>query len=107
MKKVLSLLIFVLCAAAAFAQNVKPYVFDLNSLPSSNEQKTISFNKATKTFTVNGYEGSIGFWPYGGLDISAYNIVRIKYKVPGDYGFHFSMDYEGDEISWFDVLLFH
>ncbi len=102
MKKLILTFVSLLFAACVFAQNVKPYVLDLNSLPSSNDQNTISFNKATKPFTVNGYEGSIGFWPYGGLDISAYNIVRIKYKVPGDYGFHFSMDYEGDEISWFD-----
>ena len=109
MKKILISLILLCNMITAFAQNVKPYVFDLNSLPSSNEQKTISFNKATRTFTVNGDEEEwkgLGIWPYGGVDISEYNIVRIKYKVPGDYGFHFGLEYEGDEISWLDKTFY-
>jgi|GEM_PF-2078953 len=109
MKKLILTFVALFFAACIFAQNVKPYVLDLNSLPSSNEQKTISFNKATKTFTVNGdaeeWKG-LGIWPYGGFDISAYNIVRIKYKVPGDYGFHFGLEYEDDEISWADKTFY-
>ena len=45
MKKLILTFVSLLFAACVFAQNVKPYVLDLNSLPSSNEQKTISFNK--------------------------------------------------------------
>ncbi len=109
MKKLILTFVTLLLAACIFAQNVKPYVLDLNSLPSSNDQNTISFNKATKTFTVNGdaeeWKG-LGIWPYGGVDISEYNIVRIKYKVPGDYGFHFGLEYEGDEISWVDKTFY-
>ena len=102
MKKLILTFVTLLFVACVFAQNVKPYVVDLNSLPSSNDQKTISFNKTTKTFTVNGdaeeWKG-LGIWPYGGFDISDYNIVRIKYKVPGDYGFHLSLAYGDDAIS--------
>ena len=109
MKKLILAFLSLLFAACIFAQNVKPYVFDLNSLPSSNEQKTISFNKATRTFTVKGdaeeWKG-LGIWPYGGVDISEYNIVRIKYKVPGDYGFHLVLEYEDDEISWPDKTFY-
>lgn len=109
MKKTILTFVTLLFAACIFAQNVKPYVFDLNSLPSSNEQKTISFNKATKTFTVNGdaeeWKG-LGIWPYGGFDISAYNIVRIKYKVTGDYGFNFGLEYEDESLSYFDKTFY-
>ncbi len=109
MKKLILTFVSLLFAACIFAQNVKPYVFDLNSIPSSNEQKTISFNKVTRTFTVNGdaeeWKG-LGIWPYGGVNISEYNIVRIKYKVPGDYGFHLVLEYEDDEISWTDKTFY-
>lgn len=109
MKKLILTFVPLLFVACVFAQNVKPYVFDLNSLPSSNEQKTISFNKATKTFTVNGdaeeWKG-LGIWPYGGFDISAYNIVRIKYKVTGDYGFNFGLEYEDESLSYFDKTFY-
>ena len=84
---------------------MKPYVFDLNSLPSSNDQRTVTFNRTTKTFTVNGaaeeWKG-LGIWLYDRLDISDYNIVRIKYRTLGDSGFMFSLDYGNDTISWQD-----
>ena len=61
----------------------KPYQIDLNSFPATNDQKTVIFNKATKTFSINGdaeeWKG-IGIWPNGGIDISDYNIARIKRK---------------------------
>lgn len=109
LRKLFILLTLAYLSCAAFAQNVKPYTVDLNSLPSSNDQRTVTFNRATKTFTVKGdpeeWKG-LGIWPYGGFDISAYNVVRIKYKVPGDYGFHFGLEYEGDEISWADKTFY-
>ena len=88
-------------SCAAFAQNVKPYTVDLNSIPASNG-KTVTHNKANHTFTIKGnaeeWKG-IGYYPAGGIDISNYNIVRIKYKVPGDYGFHLGLDYADESIS--------
>ena len=92
-------------SCAAFAQNVKPSTVDLNQFPSLNDQKTVSFNKTTKTFTVKGDPkdwNGIGIWPYGGLDISDYNIVRIKYRTLGDRGFMFSLDYGEGTVNWQD-----
>ena len=105
LKKLFILLTLTCLACSAFAQNVKSYKIDLNQFPSSNDQKTVTFNKATKTFTIKGDSkdwNGIGIWPYGGLDISDYNIVRIKYRALGDCGFRFSLDYEDDAIVWQD-----
>ena len=105
LKKLFILQALACLSCAAFAQNVKPYKVDLNQFPSSNDQKTVTFNKATKTFTIKGDSkdwNGIGIWPYGGLDISDYNIVRIKYRTLGDCGFRFSLDYEDDAIVWHD-----
>ena len=47
------------------------------------------------------YGGSKGV--YLGLDrfdISGYNIARVKYKVIGDYGFHFTLDYDDNTLDW-------
>jgi len=105
LRKLFILLTLTCLACSAFAQNVKPYKVDLNQFPSSNDQKTVTYNKATKTFTIKGNPedwNGIGIWPYGGLDISAYNIVRIKYRTLGDCGFRFSLDYEDEAIVWQD-----
>ncbi len=106
MKKFLVCLILICCAFAVFAQNVKPYVVDLNKLPAVNEDKTATFDRATKTVTVTAneklqYGGSRGvsLW-LNNLDVSSYNIARIKYKVKGDYGFHFVLDYDDDKLDW-------
>lgn len=105
LRKLFILLTLTCLSCSAFAQNVKPYKIDLNQFPSSNDQRTVTFNRATKTFTVNGDPkdwNGIGIWLYGGLDISDYNIVRIKYRTLGDFGFRFSLDYEDDAIVWQD-----
>ena len=105
LRKLFILLTLTCLSCAAFAQNVKPYKVDLNQFPSSNDQRTVTFNRATKTFTVKGDSkdwNGIGIWPYGGLDISDYNIVRIKYRTLGDFGFTFALDYEDDAIVWQD-----
>ena len=108
MKKLMFLLIFALYVAAAFAQNVKPYTVDLNSLSAVSDDKTLSFNKATKTFTVKantnleyGGNKSIYLW-LNSLDISSYNIVRVKYRIPNeeDYGFILTTDYDDDTLDW-------
>ena len=105
LRKLFILLTLSCLSCSAFAQNVKPYTFDLNSLPSSNDQRTVTFNRATKTFTIKGDPkdwNGIGIYPYGGIDISAYNVVRIKYRTLGDFGFRFALDYEDDAIVWQD-----
>ena len=103
MKKLLSLLIFVLCAAAAFAQNVKPYVVDLNKIPAVTGDKTATYDKASRTFTVKADKGQRGMSVWlgeNGLDISNYNIVRVKYRVIGDFGFNMALSYADPSISW-------
>ena len=105
LRKLFILLTLTCLSCSAFAQNVKPYTVDLNQFPSSNDQRTVTFNRATKTFTVKGDPedwNGIGIWPYGGLDISAYNVVRIKYRALSDCGFCFVLDYEDDAIVWQD-----
>ena len=106
MKKFLVCLIFTLCTVAGFAQNVLPYIVDLNKMPTGNNDKTAVCDKATKTITITandklpyGGERSIYLW-LNNLNISNYNIVRIKYKVTGDYGFNFSLDYDDDKLDW-------
>ena len=105
LRKLFILLTLTCLSCSAFAQNVKPYTVDLNSLPSSNDQRTVTFNRATKTFTIKGdsedWKG-LGIWLYGVLDISDYNIVRIKYRTLGDCGFMFSLDYGEGTVSWQD-----
>ena len=95
---------FFSCAFVCFAQNV--YKVDLSKFPAVNEDKTATFDKATKTVTVTAndklqYGGSKGVYlGLNSLDISAYNIARVKYKVIGDYGFHFTMDYDDNTLDW-------
>ncbi len=106
MKKLLCILILVCCAFLCFAQDVKPYVVDLSKMPAVNDDKTATFDKATKTVTVTAndklqYGGSKGVYlGLNSLDISAYNIARVKYKVIGDYGFHFTLDYDDNTLDW-------
>lgn len=108
MKKLLACLIFALCGVAAFAQNVKPYTVDLNRIPVVNDNKTVTFDKATNTFTVKkDYLDQAGLNIWLGQDISAYNIIRVKYKALGDAGFCLFTDYENDNLDdydnpWFD-----
>ena len=52
MKKMLPYIIATLIGAAVFAQNVKPYVVDLNQMPATNNDKTATFDKTTKTITI-------------------------------------------------------
>ena len=108
MKKITLFIIASLITAATFAQNVKPYVVDLNKLSAVNDDKTMSFNKTTKTFTLTAndrleYGGSKSLYLWlNSLDISSYNIVRVKYSVPNeeDYGFILTTDYDDDTLDW-------
>ena len=101
MKRFLVCLIFVFYAVTAFSQNVKPYQVDLSWISATNDTKTVSFDKNTRAFTVNGksreWKG-IGIWPNGGIDISNYNIVRIKYKALDNFGISILLNYDDDSI---------
>ena len=100
-KKLASLFVLACCAFVAFAQNV--YTVDLSKMPAVNDNKTATFDKATKTFTVKRENTSewagIYLW-LNNLDIHDYNIARVKYKVIGDYGFHFELDYSDVTLDW-------
>ncbi len=104
MKRFLVSLILICCAFAVFAQNV--YEVDLSKLPAVNDDKTATFDKATKTVTVTANDklqwgGNRGVYLWlNNLDISTYNIARVKYKVIGDYGFHFTLDYDDNTLDW-------
>ena len=99
MKRFLCSLILICCAFFCFAQNVKPYVVDLNKFPATNDDKTATFDKVTKTVTVKKQYASISLW-LNNLDIHDYNIARVRYKVLGDYGFDFVLDYDDDKLDW-------
>lgn len=104
MKRLIMLVLFALIAAFAFAQSV--YTVDLNKLPAVNEDKTATFDKATKTVTVTANDklqwgGNRGVYLWlDRMDISGYNIARVKYKVIGDYGFQFVLDYDDAKLDW-------
>lgn len=103
MKKLMFLLIFALCAAASFAQNVKPYSVDLSRIPAASEDKTATYDKTSRTMIIKAAKGQRGlslWFGENGLDISNYNIIRIKYKNLGEVGFQIATNYEDSSISW-------
>ena len=108
MKRIIASLIFALCMAVVFAQNVKPYTVDLNGIPASNDDKSVTFDKKTKTITVTKeILEQRGTGLYVGQNISDFNILRIKYKTLDDIGFHLFIEYENDNLdeyenSWWD-----
>ena len=89
-------------------QSENIYTVDLSQIASESDDKTLSFNKATKTFTVKAnsnleYGGSKSLYLWlNSLDISSYNIVRVKYRIPNeeDYGFILITDYDDDSLDW-------
>ncbi|MBO4630042.1 MAG: glycoside hydrolase family 5 protein [Treponema sp.] len=100
MKKIALFIICALIGTAVSAQNVKPYQIDLSKVPSVNDDKTVTFDKATKTVTVKkDYPEQAGVQLRLGQDISSYNILRIKYKVSGYVGFYLFMEYENDNLD--------
>lgn len=100
-KKILACLIFALFAALTFAQNVKPYTVDLSRMPAGNNGNKATFDKTTKTITFKELNSSIGIW-FDKLDISDYNIVRIKYNPIDGYGYFLGLDYDDKTLSWED-----
>ena len=101
MKRLSIFLIFACCAMAAFAQNVKPYKVDLNRMPAVNGDKTATFDKATKTVTFNSKKDwkSLSLF-LSNMDITTYNIARVKYRALGDYGFIFELNYTNNNGNW-------
>ena len=99
MKRLSIFLIFACCAMAAFAQNVKPYKVDLNRMPAVNGDKTATFDKATKTVTFNSKKDwkSLSLF-LSNMDITTYNIARVKYRALGDYGFIFELNYTNNNV---------
>ena len=108
LRKLFILLTLTCLSCSAFAQNVKPYKVDLNRLQPVSDDKTASFDKATKTFTVKSKDGkgtkALDIW-CGHLDISSYNIIRIKYQTDG-YGFNLIPDYADKNIPWLEKLTY-
>ena len=100
-KLFLTALFLFIVSISIFAQNVKPYVVDLNKMPAANNDKTVTFDKATKTSTIKEQEAGIYLW-LNNLDIHDYNIARVKYKVIGDYGFRFETDYDDKTLEWYE-----
>ena len=100
MKKLLSILILACCAFLCFSQSVKPYAIDLSKFPAVSEDKGVTFDKSTKTFTIKQENGRIHLW-LNYLNISDYNIIKVNYKILGDYGFVFGLDYGNDKIEWY------
>ncbi len=101
---VITVLLFI-ASISIFAQSTKTYEVDLNKFPAVNDNKTTTFDKATKTFKVNSENTNewtgIYLW-LNKLDISSYNIARIKYKAT-DFGFQFNFDYDDNNtLEWYE-----
>ena len=75
---ILSLLIIFSCGCI-FAQNVKPFKADLNAIDATNDDKTMTYDKASRVITINrDYEEQVGLGLWLDKNISSYNIIRIK-----------------------------
>ena len=99
MKKITLFIIASLITAAVFAQNI--YKLDLNNFPARNGDNTATFDKATKTVAFKTQDRNI-YLDLNNLNISDYNIVRIKYKT-ADYGFIFGTNYGDDSMDWTEL----
>ena len=72
---------------------------DLNRLPASDSNGTVTFDAATKVITFNGENRFLYLW-LDNLEISDYNIVRVKYRALDAYGFIFVTDYDDETLDW-------
>ncbi|MBO4507867.1 MAG: glycoside hydrolase family 5 protein [Spirochaetaceae bacterium] len=75
-----------------------PYNVDLSRFPSRNDNKTAIFDRATNTVTIQKENANI-YHGLNNLDITKYNILRIKYKAV-DYGFFLVVDYDDASLDW-------
>ena len=82
MKRFFVCLIFAFVVTVAFAQNVKPYTIDLNGMPAVNDDKTVTFDKKTKTTTVTISEKlAVAIEDSNGLFINGQDISIKSMKV--------------------------
>ena len=76
-------------------------------MPAVNDDKTATFDKATKTITTTRnsklqYGGSQSVYcELDRLDVSDYNVARVKYKSK-DFGFLFNFEYDGSYLKWYE-----
>ncbi|MBR5032615.1 MAG: cellulase family glycosylhydrolase, partial [Treponema sp.] len=110
MKKNWCILILVCCTTFTFAQNI--YKLDLNNFPARNDDKTISYDKKTGKVTIDKHGDvrtttTLFYW-LNNMDVSAYNIIRIKYEAPDGIGFSLHVAYpEGqDSYSWYETGIY-
>ena len=106
MKKVGSILILCgLISAAVFAQGGRPYKIDLNQMPSVSYDKKATYDKVTQTITYKTEGACIDIW-LNSLDISSYNIIRVKYRTPDNYGFLLETGYKDNSIRFEDKIVY-
>ena len=101
---VITVLLFI-ASLFTFAQSAKIYEVDLNKFPTVSDDKCVTFDKTTKTFTIKK-KGNGPYQWFNYLDISGYNIARVKYKVLGDFGFIFGLDYDNDKMDWYEKMTY-
>ncbi|MBO7639574.1 MAG: cellulase family glycosylhydrolase, partial [Treponema sp.] len=104
----ISALLVLISSISVFAQSVKPYKLDLSKFPASNENKTITFNKKTGKVTIDKHGDvretvSLFYW-LNNMDVSDYNVIRIKYEATEGIGFslHVSYPEEADSYTWYE-----
>ena len=95
MRKLLCILILICCAFLCFAQSANIYEVDLSKFPAVNDDKTATFDKATKTISFNKKYAGIYLWL--GMNVSDYNIVKINYKPLDACGFRLELDDNSSE----------
>ncbi len=100
-KFLISALLLLFTSISVFAQNVIPYTVDLNKMPAANGDKTATYDKTTGTIAFKKLDTSIGLW-FDKVDISDYNIARIKYNAIDGYGYFLGIDYDGNTLKWED-----
>ena len=100
MKKLLVFLLLFCELIAVYAQNTNSFQIDMNKFPANNDNKSMFYDKETKTFTVKKSTSGTSIYQWLDINISEYNVVRVKYKSLTDYGFHIFLDYPYDNDDW-------
>ena len=86
-------LAFISCSKPSTPDDDNIYKIDLSKLPASNEEKTATYDNKTGIITINRQgdekaDAGIFYW-LNNMDVSAYNIIRIKYEALDEFGFNF------------------
>lgn len=93
------------CDEPSGTDSVQKYTVDLSKMPTANEGNSATFDRTTNTFTVKQKNAGIGLW-LENMDISDYNIIRIKYQALNDVGFLFSANYSDVQLEWPDYAVY-